>query len=118
MKLFENAKKKLGRIAGTAALAGTAIANSTGVVMAADWEQVNVNTGNTDATSLMGNILGILLTITRYVGIAMTVFGVYNIVMSFTQDRPEERIKGVTFALAGVVMIGLKTVLSAMGILN
>lgn len=78
-----------------------------------DWEQVNVSAAtNASASNLMGKILGILLTITRYVGVALVVYGVYEVVMSFTNDQPEKKVKGITMALAGVVMIGLKSVLT------
>ena len=74
------------------------------------------NTDNLDAGSLMGKIIGILLTITRFVGVALVIYGVYEIVMSFMQNQPEAKTKGIVMALAGVVMIALKSVLQGMGI--
>lgn len=68
------------------------------------------------ADTLMSNIIGILLTITRWVGVAIVVFGVYEIVMSFTQDMPEKKVKGITLALAGIVMVALKSLLAFIGI--
>lgn len=90
----------------------TAFANSFG-------QNVTINTTATpDANDLMGNIIGILLTITRYVGIALVIYGVYEIVMSFMQNQPEAKTKGIIMALAGVVMIALKSVISGLGILE
>lgn len=76
------------------------------------------NTDNLDAGSLMGKIIGILLTITRFVGVALVIYGVYEIVMSFMQNQPEAKTKGIIMALAGVVMIALKSVLQGMGIIG
>ena len=72
---------------------------------------------NTNAGDLMGKIIGILLTITRYVGVALVIYGVYEIVMSFMQNQPEAKTKGIIMALSGVIMIALKSVLKAAGVL-
>ncbi len=78
-----------------------------------DWDAVTINTSNaSNASSLMGNVIGILLTITRYVGVALVVYGAYEIVQSFMQNQPEAKTKGIMMALAGVAMIGLKSVLN------
>lgn len=83
----------------------------------AGFDSVNVTTPtNVSANNLMGNIIGILLTITRFVGIALLIYGVYEIVMSFMQNQPEAKTKGIVMALAGVVMIALKSVLGGLGI--
>lgn len=74
------------------------------------------NLGN--ANSLMGKIIGILLTITRFVGVALVVYGVYEIVMSFMQNQPEAKTKGIIMALAGVVMIALKSILQGIGVVS
>lgn len=76
-------------------------------------------TGNgSDAGTLMGKIIGILLTITRFVGVALVIYGVYEIVMSFMQNQPEAKTKGIVMALAGVVMIGLKSIITSLGIVS
>ena len=80
-------------------------------------ENVTINNTAPDATNLMGQIIGILLTITRFVGVALVVYGVYEIVMSFMQNQPEAKTKGIIMALAGVVMIALKSVLSGLGVI-
>lgn len=82
------------------------------------WDTVTVGGQNADAAQLMGKIIGILLTITRYVGVALVIYGVYEIVMSFMQNQPEAKTKGIIMALAGAVMITLKTILSSLGIVS
>lgn len=82
-------------------------------------QSVSINTSaDPNADDLMNNIIGILLTITRYVGIALVIYGIYEIVMSFMQNQPEAKTKGIVMALAGVVMIALKSIISGLGILN
>lgn len=66
----------------------------------------------------MGKIIGILLTITRFVGVALVVYGVYEVVMSFMQNQPEAKTKGIIMALAGIVMTALKSILVAIKIVG
>ena len=74
--------------------------------------------GSTDASTMMGKIIGILLTITRFVGVALVVYGVYEVVMSFMQNQPEAKTKGIIMALAGIVMTALKSILVAIKIVQ
>lgn len=75
-------------------------------------------TGGGDAATMMGKIIGILLTITRFVGVALVVYGVYEVVMSFMQQQPEAKTRGIVMALAGIVMTALKSILSAIGVVS
>lgn len=81
-------------------------------------DNVTVNTTSTNADSLMGKIIGILLSITRYVGVALVIYGVYEIIMSFMQNQPEAKTKGIIMALSGVVMVALKSVLVSVGVIS
>lgn len=103
-----------------AAVMSTAVAVSMmpATVMAGDWEKVTINDGSASAKDLMGSVIGILLTMTRYIGIGLIVFGVYEVVMSFMNDQPEKKVKGITIALAGVVCAALKSILVGMGIIG
>ena len=95
----------------------TAVGTSPLVAHAQNISSVGIGSG-TDATQLMGKIIGLLLMITQWVGVAMTIYGVYETVMSFTQDMPDKRVKGITLALAGVVMIGLRPLLASIGVIT
>lgn len=101
--------------AGSAALMAMA---STAAMTASAWDDpVGVTDGNdVDAGTMMGQIIGILLTITRYAGVALCVYGVYEIVMSFMQNQPEQKTKGVIMTLSGAAMIGMKTLLGPHGL--
>jgi hypothetical protein len=84
----------------------------------ADFGEVTITSSDPDASQMMGKVIGILLTITRYVGVALVIYGVYEVIMSFMQNQPEAKTKGIVMALAGVVMIALKSVLQGMGIIG
>lgn len=116
------AKKKNKNALAKAVAFGTtvsAMATNAMVAMADDWgDAVSINDGTADATGMMGKIIGILLTITRFVGVALCVYGVYEIVMSFMQQQPEGKTKGIIMALSGVAMIGLKSILQGAGVIG
>lgn len=67
----------------------------------------------------MENIIGLILAIFRYVGIAVIVYGVYELVMGITQDgQMEKKTKGIIFIGAGFILAALKTVLGWLGVLQ
>lgn len=76
------------------------------------------NPTTTDAGALMSKIIGILLTISRYVGVGLVIYGIYEVVMSFMQNQPEAKTKGIIMALSGVVLIGLKSILQGLGVVS
>ena len=79
-------------------------------------EDVTISNKDVGADELMGKIIGMLLSITRYVGVALVIYGVYEVVMSFMQNQPEAKTKGIIMALAGAIMIALKSVLGTGGL--
>lgn len=119
-KIFSKAKE-IGNSFKNGLVTGCAMGTVMGTQMVghcADFSEVTVGSGDVDASSMMGKVLGILLTITRYVGVALVIYGVYEVVMSFMQNQPEAKTKGIVMALAGVVMIALKGVLTTMDVLS
>lgn len=64
----------------------------------------------TEMTKGMNEIIGILLSICFYAGIALAIYGVYEIIMSFMQQQPEAKTKGIFMTMAGVVLMGLDTI--------
>ena len=102
----------------TAAMAVTAAFSCSTVALADGFGVTVQETELGEANQLMGKIIGILLTITRFVGVALVVYGVYEIVMSFMQNQPEAKTKGIIMALAGVVMIALKSILQGIGVVS
>lgn len=115
-------KKKCGlfrKIMAGAGIMSAMASMSATTAFASFGEDVTVTAnGSTNASTMMGKIIGILLTITRFVGVALVVYGVYEVVMSFMQNQPEAKTKGIIMALAGIVMTALKSILVAIGIVS
>jgi len=91
------------------------LANADPTPAAGAGTSVTVN-DNATMDTVMGNVIGFLLTMTRWVGVALLIYGVYEIVMSFMQNQPEAKTKGIIMAFAGVVLIALKSALGLMGV--
>ena len=99
------------------AAAASTVATATMTQAFAFGESVTVNkSGGEDPDAMMGKVIGILLTITRFAGVALCVYGVYEIVMSFMQSQPEAKTKGIIMALSGVAMISMKSILGSSGL--
>lgn len=82
-------------------------------VYAADWDDApSVPNNSADPFVIFGRVLGILTTVTRYAGAGVLIYGIYEVVTSFTQDMPDKRMKGIIFCLCAVVMIGMKSVIN------
>ncbi len=97
----------------------TGMASGAGMLMGMPvkaFDEVTVDAEGVDAGQAMGAVIGVILTIMRYVGVAMVIYGVYEIVMSIQNNQPEAKTKGIIMALSGVVMIVIKNLLSAFGI--
>jgi len=85
----------------------------------AGWdESVKVTGSDTDADDIMGKVIGILLSIARYVGVGLIIYGVYEVVTSFMQNQPEAKTKGIVMALSGAALTGMKTILKGMGVIS
>lgn len=121
MEKLKNLKNKITKtkIAVMSAVVSTMISANSLALAAGFDDSVTVKSGTgVDASVMMGKIIGILLTITRFVGLALVIYGIYEIVTSFMQNQPEAKIKGIVMALSGVVMIALKSVLIGMGVIG
>lgn len=131
MKKEVTIKKKASRLAKSiyAASASAAIATSMFTTTAfadgtanADGgfggESVSINNSGGNAGDLMGKVIGVLLTVTRFVGVALIVYGLYEVVQSFMQNQPEAKTKGIIMALAGIACTALKSILVGLGVIS
>ena len=66
------------------------------------------------ADSIVGEFIGILLTIFRYVGIVLLVVGIVQFVMATKDDNPEAKVKATTMAIVSVILITLKFIVSGL----
>ena len=80
-----------------------------------NFDQINVKT-NVNAVQAMGKVIGMILWVAAFVGAGLLIWGVIEIVMSFTNEQPEKKVKGISLALGGILMIGLKAVLTELGV--
>ena len=119
-KITSNKKTNIFKRAWGYVLSAVAAAQLTAMTaLASNWDSVTISaSGDEDPATLMGNIVGVLLTIVRFAGVGLVVYGVFEIVQSFMQNQPEAKTKGVIMALSGIVMIALKSVLSSLGIIG
>ena len=120
-QVFNKKNKVKGILARAAAfgMAASSVATMTAAqVFADDFGSVNVSGDDVSANTVMGKVIGMLLTITRFAGVALAVYGVYEIIMSFTQNQAEAKTKGVIMTLSGVIMVALKSVLIGFGIIT
>lgn len=74
--------------------------------------------GDTSVDSLIGTIVGIILTMFRYVGIVLLVWGVAQFVMAMKRSDSESKGDAIQTIIAAIVLIGLKTVVTSLGIVN
>lgn len=122
MEQVINKKNKVKGILARAAafgMAASSVATMTAAqVFADDFGSVTVSGDDVSASTVMGKVIGMLLTITRFAGVALAVYGVYEIIISFTQNQAEAKIKGVIMTLSGVIMVALKSVLIGFGIIT
>lgn len=81
-------------------------------------ESVSINNSGGNAGDLMGKVIGVLLAITRFVGVALIVYGLYEVVQSFMQNQPEAKTKGIIMALAGIACTALKSILVGLGVVS
>lgn len=61
----------------------------------------------------MGKVIGILLDICFYAGIALAIYGIYEIIMSFMQQQPEAKTKGIFMTAAGIILTTMSSIIDA-----
>lgn len=85
-------------------------------------EDVKITTDSTaDPFSKMGRMIGLLLTVVRYVGVAMAIYGVVEFVQGITvEGQMEKKTKGIIWVFAGMLMILAKWILgpSVLGVVG
>ncbi len=71
---------------------------------------------DTSPDQLVTSIIGIVLTLARYIGIVLIVTGVFQLVMAYKDDNADAKTRGVQLAIVGVILVGLKAILTAAGL--
>ena len=70
-----------------------------------------------DATSAMGSLIGSILEIFRLGGAAIAAWGGGLFAMSVKNEEPESKQKAIMCMLGGIVLMNIKVILEAMGII-
>lgn len=67
---------------------------------------------------MMQNFVDVICSMARWAGIFIGIFGIYNLVSTFTEDRPEDKKKAIGQIVGGVALIALKSIVEMSGIMN
>lgn len=73
---------------------------------------------NTDPNKLMGGIIDQLCNVALYVGIGLVGFGLFQLFMAFKDEDAGSKSRAMMLVGVGIVLIGLKTALTAMGVIS
>lgn len=99
---------------------------ATGMAYAAAWpvyadttvEEVTLNTENVDADKMVGQVLGIIMLVARFAGAALLIWGLVMFGLSVKNDEPESKQKALLCCIAGIILISLRSILKAAGIIS
>ena len=80
-------------------------------------DPANVNT-NTTPDTIISNVIGIILLVARYIGMAMLVWGLVMFALAVKNDEPESKQKALMTTFAGVILIALRSVLIGANIIG
>lgn len=67
---------------------------------------------NADASSILSSIIGIVLGIARYVGIALLVYAIYQMIMAMKDDNADSKSRAMQLIVVSIVLIILKTIIA------
>lgn len=72
---------------------------------------------NLDAESVVGNILDYLLTAGQLVGGGVLIYAFISFGLSIAQENPDQRSRAIMFVVAGAMLVGIKPILKAIGVI-
>ena len=73
-----------------------------------------LNPDGIDIETIIGSILGIILTIAMYVGVVLLTYADFQLVMSFKNDDAEGKSRATQLLVVSAVLIGLKKLMSVL----
>ena len=73
-----------------------------------------LNPDGIDIETIIGSILGIILTIAMYVGVVLLTYAVFQLVRSFKNDDAEGKSRATQLLVVSAVLIGLKKLMSVL----
>lgn len=113
----EKVEKKCTKVNAVCAGAiATIMASPLGVFANITPESVSIKT-NADATSAMNNLVGLMITISRYLGVIIIVIGAVQWALALKDENPDGQSRAVKVILAGIVTFSIKFVLQGIGVI-
>lgn len=76
------------------------------------------NLDNQTIDSLVGKVIEQVLTLARYVGVILLVFGIYQLYMSFKDENPDGKVKAITLLITSVGLMTIKSIMKAIGVIS
>ncbi len=70
-----------------------------------------------DAETVVGNILEYLLTAGQLVGGGVLIYAMISFGLSIAQENPDQRSRAIMFVVAGAMLVGIKPILKAIGVI-
>lgn len=117
--LFKSIKTstiKAGQKVGTAL--ATAAFTAQNIMLNAYADDITVNTEDIDTAALMGKIVGTVLSIFQWIGVLLLVWGVGQLVMAFKNEDADSKSRAIMMIVSSALLIGLKALLTAIGIIS
>lgn len=120
LKMKTSIKEKVSSIKNTivcviSGIAATALSVVT--VFAKTYTPVTMTNNDVSIDTTMGTFIGMILTIMRWAGLAIAIWGAYMWFSSLKESNPEAQQKAIWVVVAGIGMLALKSVLSMLGII-
>ena len=72
---------------------------------------------NLDAEKVVGKILDYLLTAGQLVGGGVMIYAIISFALSIAQENPDQRSRAIMFVVAGAMLVGIKPILDAIGVI-
>lgn len=66
--------------------------------------------------SIINQMINVIADVARYVGILITVGGIFMLVLAYKDDNADQQARAIRLIVVGGVLIGLKTIISAFGL--
>lgn len=70
-----------------------------------------------DAENVVGNILDWLLLAGQLVGGGVIIYAIISFALSIAQENPDQRARAIMFVVAGAMLVGIKPILKAIGVI-
>lgn len=85
---------------------------ASGDIKPANWK------GGGDINSMIGSVIGMMLAVAQYAGMALAIWGIVKTVMAYKDDNVNEITQGIRLAVVGVILVALRSVLTGLGFIG